>query len=61
MECGIRNEKILEIYLNLTEKDPDNVAAYYGKISLIYEALGHEKESRRFRQLAKQYGCSPVS
>jgi tetratricopeptide (TPR) repeat protein len=61
MECGIRNERILEIYLNLTEKDPDNVAEYYGRISLIYEALGHEKESRRFQQLAKRYGCSPVS
>jgi tetratricopeptide (TPR) repeat protein len=60
MECGIRNEKILEIYLNLTEKDPDNVAAYYGKISLIYGALGYEKESRRFRQLAQRYGCSPA-
>jgi tetratricopeptide (TPR) repeat protein len=61
MECGIRNEMILEIYLNLTEKDPDNIAAYYGNIALIYEALGHEKESRRFLQLAKQYGCSSVS
>jgi tetratricopeptide (TPR) repeat protein len=61
MKCGIRNEKVLEIYLNLTEKDPDNIAAYYEKISLIYEALGHEKESRRFLQLAKRYGGSSVS
>ena len=60
MECGIRNGRILEIYLNLTEKDPDNVAAYYGKISLIYEALGHKKESRRFQRLAERYGCSSV-
>ena len=60
---GIQNKRTLEIYLNLTEKDPDNAAAYYGNISRIYAALGHEKESKRFAQIALRYAasdaCSP--
>lgn len=55
METGIQDEKILEIYLGLAEKDPENAASYYGKISRIYAALGHAKESRRFQQIALRY------
>ncbi len=58
LAAGIQNERILEIYLNLTEKDPDNAAAYYRNISRIYAALGHEKESKRFAQIALRYAAS---
>jgi tetratricopeptide (TPR) repeat protein len=52
MATGKRNEKILEIYLSLAGQDPANAAGYYQKVSQIYDALGHEKESLRFRLLA---------
>ena len=55
MEAGKQDEKILEIYLGLAEKDPENAAGYYRKVSRIYAALGHEKESRRFQQIALRY------
>jgi tetratricopeptide (TPR) repeat protein len=61
LATGIQNERILEIYLTLTEKDPDNASAYYGNISRIYAALGHEKESKRFAQLALRYAASDSS
>ncbi len=56
MEAGIRNERILEIYLGLAEKDPANADAYYRQVSRIYAALGHEREARRFRQIASRGG-----
>jgi len=52
---GIQNEKILEIYLSLAEQDPANAAGYYQKVSQIYAALGHEKESQRFRLISLKY------
>jgi tetratricopeptide (TPR) repeat protein len=55
MATGIQNEKILEIYLSLAEQDPPNAAGYYHKVSLIYAALGHEKESQRFQLIALGY------
>jgi tetratricopeptide (TPR) repeat protein len=61
LAAGIQNQQILEIYLNLTEKDPDNAAAYYGNISRIYAALGHEKESKRFAQIALRYATPDPS
>jgi tetratricopeptide (TPR) repeat protein len=61
LAAGIQNKRILEIYLNLTEKDPDNAAAYCGNISRIYAALGHEKESKRFAQIALRYAASDSS
>ncbi|MBN2318573.1 MAG: tetratricopeptide repeat protein [Acidobacteria bacterium] len=55
MAMGIQDEKILEIYLSMAEQDPDNAAVYYRKVSRIYAALGHEKESRRFQLIAVRY------
>ena len=55
MEAGKQDEKILEIYLGLAEKDPDNAASYYRNVSRIYDALGHEKEARRFQYIALRY------
>ena len=61
LAAGIQNKRILEIYLNLTEKDPDNAATYCGNISRIYAALGHEKESKRFAQIALRYAATDSS
>ena len=61
LAAGIQNKQILEIYLNLTEKDPDNAADYYGNISRIYATLGHEKESKRFARIALRYAASDSS
>lgn len=55
MATGNQNEKILEIYLSIAEQDPANAATYYQKVSEIYAALGHEKESRRFQSIALGY------
>ena len=61
LAAGIQNKQIVEIYLNLTEKDPDNAAAYYRNVSRIYAALGQEKESKRFAQIALRYAASDSS
>jgi tetratricopeptide (TPR) repeat protein len=55
MEAGIQDEKLLNIYLDLADKDPENAVGYYLKVSRIYDALGHEKEARRFQQIASHY------
>lgn len=55
METGVQDKRLLEIYLALADKDPEISADCYRKVSKIYEALGHEKEARRFRQIALRY------
>ena len=55
MATGKQNKQILEIYLTLAEQDSANAAGYYNNVSQIYATLGHEKESRRFRQIALSY------
>jgi len=52
IESGMYDTDILELYLSLVRDIPDNAAYYYEKISLIYAALGNEKEERRFRSFA---------
>jgi len=61
MSTGIQNEKVLEIYLYLVERDPKNSVEYYMNVSRIYATLGHEKESKRFQLIAQNYqpGKSP--
>ncbi len=55
MNAGLLDEKLLEIYLGMAEKDPANASGYYRNVSRIYDALGHEKEAIRFRQIALRY------
>ncbi len=44
---------ILELYLGLAREDPANRAAYYDKVSRIYESMGNEAEAQRFAAFAR--------
>jgi tetratricopeptide (TPR) repeat protein len=45
---------VLEIYLELAEKDPRQRGDHYQKVSAIYKALGNEGEARRFAEFSKK-------
>ena len=51
---GSTSDEILEIYLGLASKDPDNAAAYYQNAGRIYAARGNLKEARRFEEIAER-------
>ena len=53
LQTGNYSLPVLEIYLALAQEDPANRAAYYGKVSAIYAALGNEKEALRFRRFSQ--------
>ncbi len=55
-ETGDHSLKILELYLDLTQENPDNNSQYFQKISVIYEKQGNEKEAGRFRSFARAKG-----
>ncbi|MBN2125688.1 MAG: hypothetical protein JW821_15430, partial [Deltaproteobacteria bacterium] len=52
-ETGKHTPETLEIYLSLTQEDPENRGEYFDRISRIYASLGNEKEAGRFRALAR--------
>jgi hypothetical protein len=45
---------MLEMYLSLTQEDPENNPFYFQRISRIYASLGNEEEARRFQLFAQQ-------
>ena len=53
-EAGEITPETLELYLSLTREDPENQGEYFLRISRIYSSLGNEKESARFRALARE-------
>ena len=53
-DLGERTTGMLEIYLDLANEDPFRRSAYYGRISDIYSALGHEKEAVRFKRFSEK-------
>lgn len=52
--AGIYDTATLELYLALAQELPHKAAAYYVKVSWIYQALGNEAEARRFSALAER-------
>lgn len=52
-EAGDLSTKTLELFLSLTQEDPENRPYYYQKISRIYSMMGNEKEAQRFLSLAR--------
>jgi len=52
--AGDFSTKILELFLELVQADPDNRLAYYHRISHIYALQGNEHESRRFASFAQR-------
>jgi tetratricopeptide (TPR) repeat protein len=53
-ELGQVSSAILEIYLSLTQEDPENNPFYFQRVSQIYASLGNEEEARRFKLFAQQ-------
>jgi len=51
--AGDYSTRILEVYLDLTKKDPENRKHYFKKISDIYIHMGNEKEAKRFLRFAE--------
>jgi len=53
-ELGNMSSAILELYLSLAQEVPGERAGYFRKISRIYQAQGHEKESLRYLAFAER-------
>lgn len=54
LDAGQTDSQVLELYLSLTQEDPENAAVYYEKISAIYLSWGNRDEARRFLYFADQ-------
>jgi len=54
LAAGQTDSRVLELYLSLTQEDPENAAVYYEKISAIYSSRGNREEAQRFRYFADQ-------
>lgn len=54
LEAGHTDGRVLELYLSLTQENPENAAVYYAKISAIYQSKGNLEEAQRFRFFAEQ-------
>jgi hypothetical protein len=52
--AGIHDTTVLELYLGLAQELPMNAAAYYAKVSRIYQTQGNSVEAGRFTALAQQ-------
>lgn len=51
---GVKDTKILELYLSLAQEIPDNASVYYEKVSRIYAAQGNQTEATRFRTFSEK-------
>ena len=54
LAVGNHSDQILEIYLALAQKDPENASRYYLNASRIYTARGNPEEAQRFEEIARQ-------
>ena len=52
--AGIHDTHILELYLDLAQKNPDMAPEYYARVSRIYAEQGNETEAARFRMIARR-------
>ncbi len=53
-EHGAHDAALLEHYLTLASEIPDQAAFYYARVAQIYARQGHDREARRFRDLARR-------
>lgn len=53
-DLGQYSSAILEMYLSLTQEDPENNPFYFQRVGQIYATLGNEEEARRFQLFAQQ-------
>ncbi len=53
-EHGAHSAALLEHYLGLAGEIPAQAAFYYTRIAQIYTRQGHDREARRFRDLARR-------
>ncbi|ACN15745.1 putative TPR repeat:RNA-processing protein [Desulforapulum autotrophicum HRM2] len=51
---GDYSDKLLDIYLDLAVKDPENKGRYFQRVSQIYAALGEETQAQRFNGFARE-------
>lgn len=52
-QAGDQPKKLLDLFLSLSQEDPDNKKEYYYRIQQLYEKVGDAIESRRFREMAE--------
>ncbi len=51
---GAQNAALLESYLTLASEIPDKSAFYYTRVAQLYTRQGHDREARRFKDLARR-------
>jgi tetratricopeptide (TPR) repeat protein len=52
-QAGDQPKKLLDLFLSLTQEDPDNKKEYYYRIQQLYDKMGDAAESRRFLEMAE--------
>lgn len=52
-QTGDRSKKLLDLFLSLSQEDPDNKKEYYLRLQQIYEKMGDAREARRFQAMAE--------
>jgi tetratricopeptide (TPR) repeat protein len=54
-QSGDRSKKLLDLFLSLSQEDPDNNREYYSRITELYENMGDVREARRFQAMAEAF------
>ncbi len=49
------SSKLIELYFSLIQENPPHQKAYYEKISQIYQEMGNDRESRRYKVIAQKF------
>jgi tetratricopeptide (TPR) repeat protein len=52
-QAGDQPKKLLDLFLSLSQEDPDNKKEYYYRIQQLYDKMGDAAESRRFLEMAE--------
>ncbi len=53
-EQGAHDAALMDHYLTLASEIPDQAAFYYTRVAQIYSRQGHDREARRFKDLARR-------
>ncbi len=54
-QSGDRSKKLLDLFLSLSQEDPDNNREYFTRIKELYENMGDVREARRFQAMAETF------
>ncbi len=52
-QTGDRSKKLLDLFLSLSQEDPDNKKEYYLRIQKLYEKMDDVREARRFQTMVE--------